>query len=215
MTWYADLGPLDYFRDHGDPSLRAVGWLGAGHPFPQGEVSPEAFQRLCELLVDPWEPAEFRGFHTCEFCPPHRIGVPFAEFIRMPVEKRKRVSSLPQIPVGSQIVKMGVSNLFVPGEECVYVAPSLIAHYIREHRYSPPPQFVEAVMRCPEPHSEEYLAARRTLPVDEFFKWLFQRRETRSPEYVEALRASGANELAERIPWWLSMFGCPDVPVHG
>ena len=34
MTWYADLGPIDYFREDSSPSLRAVGWLAYDHPFP-------------------------------------------------------------------------------------------------------------------------------------------------------------------------------------
>jgi len=31
MTWYADLGSIDYFGKALVPSLRTVGWLGEGH----------------------------------------------------------------------------------------------------------------------------------------------------------------------------------------
>ena len=190
MTWYADLSPIDYFRSHSSPSFRAVGWLGEGHPFPQDEVRPEFFQRLCLLLVDPWDPHEFRGFHDCEFCPPD--------------DGPALHLHLPQISVGDELVTMGVSNLFVPAQRCVYVAPSLIAHYVRDHGYAPPPDFVDAVLRCPEPHSEEYLKARRQLPLDDFVRWKLRCRESRSREYIEALRASGADDLVNWTPWWLS-----------
>jgi len=39
MTVYADLGSIDDFGGSGSPSWRAVGWLGEGHAFTQGEVS--------------------------------------------------------------------------------------------------------------------------------------------------------------------------------
>jgi len=185
MTWYADLGPIDYFRSDSSPSFRAVGWLGEGHPFPQDEVSTEFFDRLCMLLVDPWDPHGFRGFHECEFCP------------------TDEVPHLRQLSVRDQVAKMGVNNLFVPGDGCVYVAPSLIAHYIRDHRYAPPHVFVEAVLRCPEMHSEEYLKARRELLVDDFMRWNLRCREPRSLEYIHALRTSGAEDVANWAPWWI------------
>jgi hypothetical protein len=144
-------------------------------------VSTRFFKQLCSLLVDPWDPHQFVGYHSCQFCP---WEVPEPE----------------PIVVGGEALSMGRLNLFVPGEDCVYVAPSLIAHYIQAHRYSPPKEFVDAVLRCPEMHSEEYLHARRTLPLTEFIKWTSQCREPRSPQYLEALRASGATKLVEWTP---------------
>jgi hypothetical protein len=41
---------------------------------------------------------------------------------------------------------MGARNLFVPGSHQVYVAPSMIAHYIDSHEYQPPLEFQEALM---------------------------------------------------------------------
>jgi hypothetical protein len=37
--------------------------------------------------------------------------------------------------------------------------PSLAAHYILAHGYAPPPQFCEAVLRCPPMRSKEYFEA--------------------------------------------------------
>src|ERR1051326_4486028 len=45
----------------------------------------------------------------------------------------------------------GVANLWVPGNEFLYVCPELILHYIRAHEYLPPDEFCEAVLNCPLP----------------------------------------------------------------
>ena len=43
-------------------------------------------------------------------------------------------------------ITIGVDNLFIPGKDQVYVAPSMITHYIDSHDYQPPLEFQEAVM---------------------------------------------------------------------
>ena len=53
----------------------------------------------------------------------------------------------------------GNKNLFVPGEERVYVAPELILHYMNAHRYRPPDEFCQAVMKCPPMRSPDYRRA--------------------------------------------------------
>jgi hypothetical protein len=214
LTWYEDLGPIDYFREASCPEWRAVGWLGWSHPFPEREVSPQFFEHLCSLLVDPWDPHQFRGYHECEVCPgeweippgpdPGEAVDPIERAMRIHGMRKAQPSEPVPIVVGDRVLDMGRQNLFVPGVDCVYVAPSLIAHYIQAHRYSPPNEFVDAVLRCPEMHSQEYLHARRTLPREEFIRWTIKCREPRSPEYLEALRASGATKLVEWSPWWMS-----------
>lgn len=52
--------------------------------------------------------------------------------------------------------KSGSSNLFVPGDDVVYVCPELIVHYINAHHYAPPAVFSEAVLRCPDTRSTAY-----------------------------------------------------------
>jgi hypothetical protein len=47
----------------------AVGWLGAGHDYATGRVSPHDRARLEQLLVRRCGLVdEFMGFHTCEVC---------------------------------------------------------------------------------------------------------------------------------------------------
>jgi len=57
------------------------------------------------------------------------------------------------------IVGIGASNLYIPGKNCIYVAPSLIAHYIAVHSYEPPEEFWNAVAGCPEMNCENYRKA--------------------------------------------------------
>jgi hypothetical protein len=55
--------------------------------------------------------------------------------------------------------KQGTKNLFVPGDQRVYVAPELILHYVNAHGYRPPQEFCEAAIACPAMRSAEYRRA--------------------------------------------------------
>lgn len=55
----------------------------------------------------------------------------------------------------------GVANLFIPAEGFLYVAPSLVVHYIGAHEYAPPTGFQGAVVACPPMRSLDYLEAIR------------------------------------------------------
>jgi len=139
MTWYDDLGPIDYLPVHDDAPLRAVGWLDAEHSFETGSVSAGDFERLCELLVSPWQPFTAAGTHECELCA-HTRGPSVLRF-------------------ADHEVRLGVSNLFLPAGDVLYVAPSLIVHYIDAHHYRPPDAFLAAVRECPPMKSTAYKRA--------------------------------------------------------
>src|SRR6202043_3617855 len=65
-----------------------------------------------------------------------------------------------QPPRGSPVcATVGAANLFVPGPDALYMAPSLVAHYVDAHEYSPPQEFIAAVLACPHMRSAEYLRA--------------------------------------------------------
>jgi hypothetical protein len=51
------------------------------------------------------------------------------------------------------------ANLLVPGDNILYVAPAMVAHYMREHEYLPPTEFRECVLRCPDPGTDAYFSA--------------------------------------------------------
>jgi hypothetical protein len=165
MTYFADLSPCTYFHHFLRPSgrLLAVGWLDDSHPFPRGPVKDHTLSRLALLvqppwpepdqlsdddresiamgaILGPWEPVFGCGYHDCEICNDAND-----------LARRGR-----GIVVDGRSIKVGAFNLFVPGVGVVYLAPSLILHYIKDHEYLPPTVFLEAVDRCPPMHSSEY-----------------------------------------------------------
>jgi hypothetical protein len=58
-------------------------------------------------------------------------------------------------PEGRQ--RTGLDNLMVPTRGLLYVAPELVVHYIEDHGYRPPDEFLVAVQTCPEQGSAEFL----------------------------------------------------------
>ena len=50
----------------------------------------------------------------------------------------------------------GVNNLFIPGTGYLFVCPELIVHYMNAHAYSPPSEFCDAVLACPQMKSMDY-----------------------------------------------------------
>jgi hypothetical protein len=144
MTWYRDLDPCDYFGESFAHRLKAIGWLFPGKPIPTGEVSEAFFEKLCQLLQNPWNPVSCLGFHDCAFC--RFTGAHMA----MTFTRGRNTY---------QIRGSSTRSLFVPGNEVLYVAPELIAHYIDVHGYCPPEEFREAAMACPERRSAKYLQA--------------------------------------------------------
>lgn len=123
----------------------AVGFLEAGEPYAQGDVPVELFERLVEMLEDPWQPFVSAGRQPCTFC----------RFTGGPGTVR----------AGDRVAPVGASLLFVPGASAAYVAPSMIAHYIDAHGYKPPEDFHQAVMSCPPMRSIAYLRALRARGV--------------------------------------------------
>ena len=139
MTWYNDLSQCDYFGAEAAGRLIAVGWLDEDHPYTEGEVDAGFVERLSRLLVDPWEPAASMGRHECPFC---RFSGGPASFHFCDIT-----------------VHVGSTNLFVPAEGFLFVAPSMIVHYIDAHDYAPPELFQQAVNSCPKMRSAAYREA--------------------------------------------------------
>jgi hypothetical protein len=179
-TYFADLSPCTYFGwDLGtgeNPKIKAVGWLSPDHPFSKGTVSDVHFHCLLRLFVNLWQPWQFLGGQSCEFCGPldlsrrteyspdrrfvarRRVsgGVETFEILGPEAEIFKRRNSYnPDILE----IDIGVSNLFVPADNFIFAAPSLILHYIHDHGYDPPLPFWEAVAACSRLSLEAYKEA--------------------------------------------------------
>ena len=152
MTFYPDLGECGYFRrddgsDHDDEGVRliAVGWLD--DHLPTEPVDPSGLSAAVDVLVRIWEArvdlwGVSMGRHGCGLCgmPPDRA--PATEVIH----KGQRLS-------------LGSGYITVPVRRALYVAPSLIIHYVLAHGYQPPDAFLAALERCPDPRSRAYARA--------------------------------------------------------
>jgi hypothetical protein len=136
MAYFPDLSPCTYFGSELAERLVAIGWLDEDHPYLQGHVNEAVLDNLFELLVRPWAPSYFMGYADCPWCGEHYNAV-------------YKGRSLP----------VGAMNLFVPGDGFLYVMPSLAAHHMLSHRYAPPQEFCEAVLRCPSMSSKAYFEA--------------------------------------------------------
>jgi hypothetical protein len=159
VTYLADLSPCTYLDRDGTRGLISVGWLSKTVPVPTGPVAADVRARLTELLVSPYCPVSFFGSHLCEFC--------------APATTHPHDHSYPD----------GSANLLVPGDRAIFACPELIAHYIDEHGYQPPNDFLAAVSLCPPIDSADYF--RRLLEVG-------------GPVWVDGLRAEVEIVAGER-----------------
>lgn len=127
MAHCLDLTPYEYFP--GEPSLVNVGWLGADHAFPRGPVTCEFADELRRMVTLPVKLC--RGAHVCEFCKPPQ------DILKLD-ENYYWVWALFRSGNG----EVRVTN----GAGLTFAAPVLILHYVAEHQYLPPKEFIEAVL---------------------------------------------------------------------
>ena len=148
MTWYQDFAECDYLPLANTSRLKAIGWLEDGQPFERGPVSARDLQCLFKLAVKPWQPSLFLGGHDCSLC--------------------QSGDGPDTFRLLGRTVVIGSSNLLVPDavQRCVYVAPTMILHYVEVHGYRPPTQFLQAARKCPAMGSSAYLLAIRAAGGD-------------------------------------------------
>ena len=142
--YYSDLSLHQHGQSDEDPPSLNVGWLDRDHAYPQGEAPVGFLDRLwafCRERVN-----LTRGVHECELCSEPTFGV--------------------RVQCGDEELWLGSAEIRVFSREgSTYAAPNLIYHYVVEHHYRPPEEFIQAVLAGPLPDSPEYLARA------EQFKW--------------------------------------------
>ena len=143
MTHFIDLTPYSYGAAK-SPEERAlnVGWLVAGVDF-ETTTSPDpqfidCLWRFCKVSID-----QTRGFHECEMC------------CSDAANSASRNGE--ELLLGSAEIRV-VSN-----DGKLYAAPNLIYHYVVAHNYSPPAEFVHAVLVGPCPPDNTYFELLSTL----------------------------------------------------
>ncbi len=147
MTYFEDLSPYQYFRSHELPHIRTVnvGWLARDKPFPVGETSSAFRINLLRFCQDEYVVHIARGFHVCEFCD-------------LPADRWYRERQMP-VESHTHWLSIGDGEIRVAGKTLVYAAPTLIYHYVVDHHYSPPQEFLDAVLNpVASPGSPAFIA---------------------------------------------------------
>jgi hypothetical protein len=127
LAYYPDLTPYAYYP--GEEHMLNVGWLSKDVVFTRGPV-PMAFAHELKLLAE--HPIELtRGCHVCEFCEqPHDL-----------------IKEFPEYEAVWEMFRCGNGEIHVANRSgAIYCAPTLVLHYVSEHQYQPPQEFVDAVL---------------------------------------------------------------------
>ncbi len=130
MTYFEDLSPYIYHSAGADKNVVNIGWLSIENKFPTGMVDKEILDKLKILVAGPIN--LFRGSHDCEFCPPRIYEKVGGQLVGKTVH---------DCPGGNGEVRVKSNN------GIIYVAPTLIFHYIEVHNYLPPEEFLNAIPR--------------------------------------------------------------------
>jgi hypothetical protein len=165
MAYFKDLASCGYFSGWGSPNtFKAVGWLSRIHTYPvqRTKLSDTHFHRLLQLVEDPWQPEFYMGGHNCGLCIPGEnrtrdflFSIRNTRLVPRSLVEHDRLT----LERYGLVIHFGISNLFLPGKNCIFVAPSMIVHYIDRHNYDPPAEFWQAVLDCPEMRSDGYKQA--------------------------------------------------------
>ena len=141
MTYFKDLTPYQYLANEPlTPKPLNIGWLNIEIPFETGFTSQEFQVKLLKFCSDEYIVLIARGFHPCEICK-------LSDEQWYEEQKGRYVDK-------AHWASIGDGEIRVLGNSAIYAAPALIYHYIVEHQYKPPDEFIEAVLGS-EPDSKE------------------------------------------------------------
>ena len=136
----------------GSDNVKFVGYLSFAHVYPTGEVSAIFLERLVVLILQKPRLAS-AGYHSCNlgWCGIKRaLSVRFHRerpFFSFPDPPCTYQESCRRTQIGGQRGRLlGAHSIQVPSGDFIYCAPSLILHYILDHRYKPPDEFCKAVL---------------------------------------------------------------------
>jgi hypothetical protein len=122
---YEDYSPYTYDVPRPLRDVCNIGWLNSDD-YPHGRCSPEVLRRLAKLILRE-QVNVLRCTSPCSICGRDGITVNF-EGLRL---------------------FLGAGELWIPSvdHKVTYASPDLIWHYVHDHEYRPPVQFIDAVMQ--------------------------------------------------------------------
>jgi hypothetical protein len=145
-VFYPDLTPYGYSDDDRDTftdmttgyqfvSFKApyerinIGWLDATQPWTNGPV-PAAFAEKLKAILAVQAVNECLGYHECDLCPDEP-----------PADQQTWLRP------GHLRACIGNGEIRVPAQSgTAFAAPRLIGHYVLDHGYQPPRDFIDAVL---------------------------------------------------------------------
>ena len=127
VMYYEDLTKYSYTKMGSRASLRNIGWLDPSTPFSRGEAPKKFIDRVATATVLLGN--VMRGTHRCRYCEQDEIYYD---------------------PDGIRLL-LGFSEAWLPSpvQEVIYIAPSLLIHYVTAHGYLPPEQVVNDIVALP------------------------------------------------------------------
>lgn len=146
MTYYKDLSEYMY-RSSKEKNIVNVGWIDGEHKYLKGDVTEYFIRALWEYIKYPVN--KTRGIHSD---------------IALEGGMKKFVAKYQ----GYNIL-LGTAEIRVidTKNNIVYAAPNLIIHYVINHHYIPPQNFIDAVINGPRPNSDEYRNVMKKIFLDE------------------------------------------------
>lgn len=135
MSYFPDLSAYAYGHD-AHPGVVNVGWLDNVHSYYRGTVEGPLIEKMKRLAAKPVE--LYRGLHICQLC----VEPPLLMKTNLP----NRVVIDPNCS-WAQWARQRSSNgeIRVSRGGVTFAAPVLIVHYIEEHGYLPPRDFLKAI----------------------------------------------------------------------
>jgi hypothetical protein len=118
------------FGERAEEGLVAVGWLDRSAEYPRGAVPVEFVERLRELCRNGVN--RTRGVHRCTLCDSGADGL--APWTTVP-------SASGGFMVGSAEIRVTTLS------GVTYASPDMVIHYVEEHAYRPPDDYIEGVLR--------------------------------------------------------------------
>ena len=118
----------------------AVGFLSRKYQFNKGKTPPKFAEKLLRFCHPSKTVCQTHGKRKSPFDGKH-IEVEF----------------------DGSVFTLGGAEIRILGEQEIYAAPDLIYHYVVDHEYQPPDEFVQAVLKGPNPDSAEFRALINTL----------------------------------------------------
>jgi hypothetical protein len=138
MAYFPDLSPYAYGHA-AHPGVVHIGWLDGVHSFPKGAVDSRLIEKIKSLARKPVE--LYRGRHICELC----VAPPDVEKTFMPngivIDPNCAWFRWADQRSSNGEIRVRFGNV-------TFAAPVLIAHYIEEHGYLPPADFLTAIERA-------------------------------------------------------------------